>query len=109
MALLSPKESYDKRMDVELAKAVVVRSPQEVQAAVEMNSGSGKGLVFKVEYASLETGGQPSFMGMATQWGLMDNIKEYVPRCAYRGAVPFRWRGTEAKIFMARSASFVNN
>lgn len=107
MALLSPKEVYDDRMDADLAKAVVVRSPQEVKAAVAKN-GSGEGLVFKVEYKSLERGPQPSFMSISRQWGLMDNIKEHVPRCAYRGVVPFRWEGTGARVFMVRGEGFVN-
>ena len=107
MALLSPKELYDERMNDELARAILVRSPQDVEAQIR-DHGSSEGLAFKVEYASLERGPQPSFMSISKQWGLMDNIKEHVPRCAYRGVVPFRWKGTVAKVFMVRSDGFID-
>ncbi|KAJ9468853.1 hypothetical protein DIPPA_20478 [Diplonema papillatum] len=77
------KPAYDNWLDGVIAKATPARDASEI-------SGGGD---FVFYYTT-----NYEFREIASQFGLMTDFKDNVPRTAYRGIVTFRWKGSRVHL-----------
>lgn len=78
--------AYSTALQIELEEATPIRQLSQLrQRPLKNDNSSSKGAV-RIEYKSSE-----HYRLLATQFGLMPDLKAGIPRTAYRGVVTFRY------------------
>lgn len=87
------KESYDKRFISGLKNSRVVNRWQDL-----LNAGSAVATTEKSEESIVVPYHVSAVAAIAKQFGLMEDLKDGIPRTAYMGVITFKWKGCKINL-----------